>query len=417
MTEVQKATVHVPATKRPLVAIHTFPVWLPQTQTWMFNQVKYLPSHMVETHIVCEATQNLDQFGVPNIHCLRDASFLRRVGDKALRKLQIRRHLGYLTAKVQQLTADVVHSHFGYFGCDDVMATKHTRSRHVVTFYGADITQVPRQRPELRSRYRQMFQRIDLVLCEGPFMAGQVVQLGCPEEKVSVHHLGVDLEMLEYRPRVWNGTEPLRVLIAATLREKKGIPYAVEALGKLKHGQSIEVTIIGDATTKPGDAEEKARILRLIEQYSLSDSVRLLGFQPHHVLIEEAYRHHLFLSPSVTAADGDSEGGAPVSLVEMAATGMPIVSTRHCDIPEVVIDQVTGQLAEERDVDGLVDRLRWWASHPSEWRPMLDAGRRHIEMEYSCRVQGERLAATYRDVVDRGANVQQTNRRQAKSVI
>jgi len=75
----------------------------------------------------------------------------------------------------------------------------------------------------------------------------------------------------------------------------------------------------------------------------------MLGFQPHAILFEEAYKNHIFLSPSVTALDGDTEGGAPVTIIEMAATGMPIISTKHCDIPEVIKDGVTGFLANERD--------------------------------------------------------------------
>ena len=43
----------------------------------------------------------------------------------------------------------------------------------------------------------------------------------------------------------------------------------------------------------------------------------------------------------------------------MIATGMPIVSTRHCDIPEVVHYGTGDWLVEERDVTGLVERLRW----------------------------------------------------------
>ncbi len=70
-----------------------------------------------------------------------------------------------------------------------------------------------------------------------------------------------------------------------------------------------------------------------------------MGYQPHSTLFAEAYRHHIFLSPSVTASTGDTEGGAPVSLIEMAATGMLIVSTTHCDIPEVIKHGVTGLLA------------------------------------------------------------------------
>jgi colanic acid/amylovoran biosynthesis glycosyltransferase len=116
--------------------------------------------------------------------------------------------------------------------------------------------------------------------------------------------------------------------------------------------------------------------------------------------MEEAYRHHIFLSPSVTASDGDTEGGAPVSLIDMAASGMPIVSSRHCDIPEVILDGVSGLLADERDVDGLVAHLRWLIEHPDEWRPMLDAGRRRMEKEYHAKVQGERLAEVYASLLE-----------------
>jgi colanic acid/amylovoran biosynthesis glycosyltransferase len=79
----------------------------------------------------------------------------------------------------------------------------------------------------------------------------------------------------------------------------------------------------------------------------------------------------------------------------MAASGMAIVATRHCDIPRVVRDGVTGLLAEERDVDGLVAHLRRLVGRPDDWRPMLDAGRRHIEAEFDARRQGERLAELY----------------------
>jgi colanic acid/amylovoran biosynthesis glycosyltransferase len=114
--------------------------------------------------------------------------------------------------------------------------------------------------------------------------------------------------------------------------------------------------------------------------------------------MEEARRHHVFLSPSVVAADGDTEGGAPVSLIEMSASGMMIVSTTHCDIPGVILDGQTGLLAPERDVDALVDHLHWIVSHPERWLDMQRAGRAHMEAEFDARRQGERLAAIYREL-------------------
>jgi colanic acid/amylovoran biosynthesis glycosyltransferase len=83
----------------------------------------------------------------------------------------------------------------------------------------------------------------------------------------------------------------------------------------------------------------------------------------------------------------------------MASTGMPIVSTKHCDIPGVILDGQTGLLAEERDVDGLYERLVWLLSNPEKWREMLDRGRTHLEAAFDAYKQGEKLGGIYRQLV------------------
>jgi len=128
----------------------------------------------------------------------------------------------------------------------------------------------------------------------------------------------------------------------------------------------------------------------------------MLGFQPHEVFWREAYANHVFLSPSITGHDGDTEGGAPVAIIELAASGMPIVSSRHCDIPEIVLDGRTGWLAGERDVDGLLDCLRLCLAAAPGWDGILAAGRRRIETEYDAAIQGRRLAEIYRQLVGAG---------------
>jgi colanic acid/amylovoran biosynthesis glycosyltransferase len=162
----------------------------------------------------------------------------------------------------------------------------------------------------------------------------------------------------------------------------------------------LEITIIGDATNDPASQPEKQKILAIIKKHNLQSRVRMLGAKPYGVYLTEAYSHHVFLSPSVTTADGDAEGGIPVSIVDMLASGMVVVSTKHCDIPEVVQNGVSGLLANERDVDGLVRHLRWLIDHPEEWPRMLEAGRKHIEKEYNAKVQGQRLASIYRGLLE-----------------
>ncbi len=298
---------------------------------------------------------------------------------------------------------NILHSHFGNMGWYDLPMVERHSLKQVVTFYGLDVNMLPAQHPVWRTRYQELFSSADLFLCEGPYMAGSLVALGCPEEKVRIHRLGVAVEDIDYQPRILKDSDPLRVLIAGAFREKKGIPYALLAVGQLRRkGIDVRVTVIGGSRGFKREEDEKNRIQDALEQYDLHSVTRMLGFQPHDKMMEEAYEHHIFLSPSVTAADGDTEGGAPVTIIEMAASGIPVVSTRHCDIPQVILDGRTGWLAKERDVDGLVTHLRWLLEHPQEWQTFTRQGRQHIEENFDLRTQAHRLGQIYQSLANAG---------------
>ena len=144
---------------------------------------------------------------------------------------------------------------------------------------------------------------------------------------------------------------------------------------------------------------EKVKILEVIDRHQLRGNIQMLGFQPHEVFFGEAYKHHIFLSPSVTAKVGDSEGGAPITIIEMLATGMPIVSSYHCDIPNIVKHGESGLLSHERDVSEIVSNLEWLIQHPDDWRPMIENGRSTVEKEYDAAIQGVNLSRIYHEIV------------------
>jgi colanic acid/amylovoran biosynthesis glycosyltransferase len=385
-----------------LSVLQSVPSWLPQTETWLYTQVRFLPAD-IESTVVCERTANLDQFPFPRIRWLQELPAYRQLWDRGMRKLRVRNHLQFAVDAGRRAGARVVHSHFGVLGWRDLGVARSLRAAHAVTFYGVDVRYYPQSDPRWFGRYREMFAKIDVVLCEGPYMGQSIMELGCPPGKVRVHHLGIDLMLIPFTPLAWAPGEPLRVLMSGSFREKKGFPDAIEALGRIQNDVSLEITIIGDEHGIPSTIVEKQRILDAIARHGLGARTRLLGYQPYRVVMEEARRHHVFLSPSVTASDGDSEGGAPVSLIEMSAAGLMIVSTTHCDIPGVVIDGKTGLLAPEHDVDMLVKHLRWLIANPSQWSLMRSAARSHVEAEFDARRQGERLATIYREIDARGA--------------
>jgi len=63
-----------------------------------------------------------------------------------------------------------------------------------------------------------------------------------------------------------------------------------------------------------------------------------------------------FLAPCVTAANGAMEG-MPVALMGAMASGLPVISTRHSGIPELIGDGVSGLLVDERDAAGLAGAM------------------------------------------------------------
>jgi colanic acid/amylovoran biosynthesis glycosyltransferase len=377
------------------IILHSIPNWLPQTQTWVHSQVDSMQKIGVNAHVACEATSNLDQFQVDNIHCLRHENLIKRICYKLVNVLNLYSYINYTAEVAKKTKANIVHSHFADVGWKNTILLDGLSLKHIVTFYGYDVNYLPNHEPIWKQRYLDLFKLADLFLCEGSHMAKCIVDLGCPQEKVMVQHLGVDVNKFEFKPRVWDKTTPLKILIAASFREKKGIPYAIEALGILSKTVRLEITIIGDAGNDEAGLAEKTKILDLIKTFNLESVTQILGYQPHEVLLKKAYQHHIFLHPSVTAANGDTEGGAPVSIIEMMATGMLVVSTKHCDIPEVFGDRLQHLLTEEKNVAGLVSILQALIDNSANWDEIIMLARKRVVSEYSIATQTHKLKIIY----------------------
>lgn len=370
--------------------------WLPQTMVWMYEQLLHLPPQFIP-HIMCNELSNVDQFRIANLYLINRNSLFSRLKKKLAYRLGIIPFDLHVERIAKEIGISIMHSHFGNVAWMNLRTASRLGVPHVASFYGFDVRFLPAKDPLWKKRYRQLFSEVDLVLALGPNMASELEDMGCERRKLAVHHLGVDLTHLPFRPRQWDIGQTLRVLIAGTFKEKKGIPYALEALSKLREYTDLEITIIGDATNEERDQVEKKRITDTVHRLKLESIVTFLGYQPYSILINEAYNHHIFLAPSITANDGDTEG-TPITVAELAASGMPIISTFHADIPEIIQHEKTGWLVQERSVDELVSCLYFLISNPGKWEPVLKAGRQHIEKEFDAHKQGVRLGEIYKQV-------------------
>jgi colanic acid/amylovoran biosynthesis glycosyltransferase len=99
--------------------------------------------------------------------------------------------------------------------------------------------------------------------------------------------------------------------------------------------------------------------------------------------------------------DGLSEGGAPTTILEAQAAGMPVVSTQHCDIPNVTVPGRSAILVPERDVPALTRALLQLIDAPETWKQFGRAGREHIERYHNIDKEVPALEERYFALIDR----------------
>jgi glycosyltransferase involved in cell wall biosynthesis len=91
----------------------------------------------------------------------------------------------------------------------------------------------------------------------------------------------------------------------------------------------------------------------------------------------------------------------PVILLEAAASGMPLIGTRHCDIPEIVVEGQTGWLCEERDIAGLTNALLSAARDPTQRARFGYNARKRVEQRFD--ISQHTWDVLYREALARGS--------------
>ena len=367
---------------------HCATPYLQANNIWIYAQIIHLDRY--RSTVLTQEQLNADVFTAARVYSAAAFPWMKRLGNRLARR--ITGMYPFYAPILRREGVDLIHAHFGHQGCRCLRARRQTGLPLLTSFYGYDVSRDQRD-PRWQRFYRELFAQGNCFLAEGGAMIQRLGEAGCPRNKVKLHHLGVSVGDIEYRTRSPDDGR-IRFLICAPFREKKGIPYALRALARARLAREFRCELV-----VVGDGPERENIEAVLRQTSLGEVATLRGALTYPEVLEEISRCHILLQASVTAADGDSEGGAPVILLDAQAAGMPVVATRHADIPEYVVDGESGLLAPERDVEGLAERIIYLVDHPDLWPGMGRSGRRHVEANYNAATQGARLESIYDDLI------------------
>lgn len=363
------------------------------TESFIYNPLVRMDQRQIDVQMltVVKLPRRVDGppvrrlFSLP--HFMHGMSALQRVGGGSFQMAELdfwfAKLLDFgLKRQVKRYKPDVIHAHFGPEGCMVLPVARSLDIPLVVSFYGYDVTKlITMAGDRWRRKYRFLFRHADRFIAISDHIAERLVELGASPKKIVKVHLGSDVTDFAYSdPAERYDGKTVRCMHVGRLTEKKAPLHLLDAfdLARKKLGEagpSLHLTMAGDG-------ELYSETKQHIESLGLQSHVELLGAVLHSRVKEELGKANLYTQHCVTTRSGDTEG-LGLSFVEASARGLPVVSTRHNGIPEVVLHGKTGLLSEEHDIEAMANHICELAVDPARWTAMGQAGRAHIESRFS----------------------------------
>jgi colanic acid/amylovoran biosynthesis glycosyltransferase len=288
---------------------------------------------------------------------------------------------------------DIVHCQFGTLGNLGLLL-KDTGVLHgklITSFRGYDISYFTKVHGE--HIYHDLLSRGDLFLCVSGYIEEKLMRLGCDPRKIIVHRSGAELNKSDLPLREMGSNGKIRIVTIARLVQKKGVEYGIQAVAKiLERRQDVEYNIAGAGPLSD-------RLHSLIDELNAADNIKLLGWKTQVEVADLLKASDILLTPSVTTNNGGEEG-IPGVIMEAFAQGLPVVSTYHAGIPEVVQDGESGFLVPERDVHALAERLERLIEHPELRFAMGRRGHAFVQEHCDIDELNDRLVKIYQQLLD-----------------
>ena len=225
---------------------------------------------------------------------------------------------------------------------------------------------LPELAAEQPRRVRQVLSRADAIVSPSAFLARTTDELGLEADVIPNV---LDLGAYEYQPRPLSNGGPVEMLWLRTFHPIYRPLTALKTVAELRRrGVDARLTFAG----QDKGLEDTCR--RGAEELGLASSVRFAGFLDAEGKRRELARHDLYLHTNQV-------DNTPVTVLEAAASGLPIVATGVGGLPDLIDDGRSGLLVQDAP-DGelarqLADAVQRLLDEPS-LAPTLSRGGREL---------------------------------------
>jgi glycosyltransferase involved in cell wall biosynthesis len=257
----------------------------------------------------------------------------------------------------------------------------------IVHFHGYD-AHVRHVIEEYRASYSEVFAYASKIVVVSAEMRQALIDLGASHHKLIVTACAPHDDFFAARPN-YNTQNFLSI---GRFVDKKAPYYTILAFSRIsKEFPEARLYLVGDGPLMNA-CKNLARCT------GAGDKIYFLGTLDRDRVFELLETSIAYVQHSITADNGDKEG-TPVAVLEAGAAGIPVVSTKHAGIGDAVIDQKTGFLVEEHDVDGMAQKMASLLRDPELAEQLGHAAKQRIANKYRMEVHIRSLQSAIRAAI------------------
>lgn len=265
---------------------------------------------------------------------------------------------------------DVVLVEYGHHANHLLPIIKRSGLPMVVHFHGYDAS--VRELIKEQKGYTALFNYASKIIAVSRDMEQMLLDLGCPRDKLCYNANAAQPEFLDIVPTF----EKKQFIFIGRFKGKKAPYYTLLAFKEVlqKHP---------DATLLMAGSGVLHEVCgNLINYFGLESNVKLLGVISPEECLSLLGSSLAYVQHSVRTKDGDMEG-MPISILEASAAGLPVVSTYHAGIKDVIVHEKTGLLCNEHDVKTMGMNMLRLLDDPAFSKKLGMAGKARIKSSFN----------------------------------
>ncbi|MEO8583317.1 MAG: glycosyltransferase family 4 protein [Flavitalea sp.] len=365
--------------------------FFPKSHTFIYHQILGL-SKFHEVVLLASEYQNEELFPI-NLNKIvtpRFLSFIERIRRKYFYKhakytLNAKAYSAIKNALITE-KPDVIHAHFGFSGLLILPIAKLLNIPLIVSFHGIDASPALLLHPAYRTGVTSLVNYCKQIIIVSAHMY-KTLNLQQSSSKVHLIPYGIHSDFF-HNPNSNKQRNQLNILHSGRICNKKGVPDLIRTFLVLRNSyDNIQLTIIGYG-------KEMKLCKKIVSNSKFRISVKFLYAQSQEVVRDQMMDADIFVLNSRIADNGDMEG-TPVSILESMSMKLAVVSTFHAGIPEIISNEETGLLVQERNNAKLKDAIERLILDKTLRYTLGENARHRIIEKYTFNIMFEKLNSVF----------------------